>query len=56
MKSGESRRHIRLWLLIAAAFTLLLSLTVGAIVLSYRLSLEDRYEEGLRRQLSMGLD
>lgn len=56
MKSGKSRRRIRLWLLIAAVFTLLLSLTVGAIVLSYRLSLEDRYEEGLRRQLSKGLD
>ena len=56
MKSPASRRHIRLWLLIAAGFTLLLSLTVGAIVLSYRLSLEDRYEEGLRRQLSKGLD
>ncbi len=55
MKSPASRRHIRLWLLIAAGFTLLLSLTVGAIVLSYRLSLEDRYEEGLRRQLSDGL-
>lgn len=57
MKTGTLRqRHIRLWLLMAAAFTLILSLTVAAIVLTYRFALENRYEQTLHQQLSDGLD
>lgn len=48
-------RHVRLWLLMVLVFTLILSLTVVAIVMTYRLAVEKRYESSLRQQLSGGL-
>ena len=49
------RGHVWLWLLMVLVFTLILSLTVAAIVMTYRLAVEKRYENSLRQQLSGGL-
>lgn len=49
------RGHVRLWLLMVLVFTLILSMTVLAIVMTYRLAVEKRYENSLRQQLSGGL-
>ncbi len=49
------RGHVHLWLMMALILTLLLTVYVSAIVLSYRFSLEERYAQGLRLQLNEGL-
>ena len=52
MKSGKRHTiHVRLWVLMALFFTMILSVIVSAIILTYRTSIERRYKAELRTRM-----
>ncbi len=55
MKAGEKRWRPRLWTFMSLASALIVSLIIGAIVLTYHTSLASVYEDGLRRELTDAL-
>lgn len=54
-KEVQPRKQYRLWVLMTAIFTLILSLTVGTLILTFRVALQHRYQRDLRDQLKDGL-
>lgn len=55
MKAPKEKWRPRLWTVMAMTSALILGLTIGFIVLAYRVSLESAYEKSLRSQLSASL-
>lgn len=52
MKTGKRHAiHVRLWVLMALFFTMILSVIVSAIIVTYRSSIESRYKAELRSQM-----